>query len=232
MRPLTVALGLVCAAALVPGSASADPVTALQGASAGFSADPGTFTVSGSTLDLGTITLDGGASGFIFVDGLDPHKNYVVTFSVVDPAASPWTSLTAEILDPLSDGHDTVDQNPQPGYVPTGFSTSNNTDGISFAWNSALARSATFAGGGEASLFVDEDSNDRDMLQFDGFSAGDLAAVTFGLRDNSGNRGFLVRLSVNGSPRGSQTPEPASLLLLGTGLAGFAGARRKGFLTR
>ena len=56
--------------------------------------------------------------------------------------------MTAEILDPLSDGFDAMDPQPQPGYVPAGYPTSNNTDGLSFAWNSGLKRSATFASGG------------------------------------------------------------------------------------
>lgn len=227
MRPPALAACLATLA-LVPAAAHAEPITAVYAASAGFSADPSTFSATGSSIDLGTITLDAASDAYIYVDGLAAHRNYALTFDAVDPAGASWTSLTAEILDPLSDGHDALDPSPQPSYVPADYSTSNNTDGLSFAWNSGLARSATFASGGAASLFVNEDTNSHDLLQFDGFSGGDSALVTFGLRDNSGGRGFLVRLSVNGDPpAGSQTPEPASLLLLGTGIAGFAGARRK-----
>jgi len=230
MRPSTLAFGLACALALAPGVAHADPVTALYSSSAGFTADASSFSVNGPSINIGNITMDAGSTGFIYIDGLDPHGNYYFSFSVTDSAASPWTSLTAEILDPLSDGHDAMDANPQPGYVPTGFSTSNNTDGLSFAWNSGLTRAAKFSQGGEAALFVDENSNSRDMLQFNNFSGGHLAAVTFGLRDNSGGRGFLVRLSVDGAAQTpGATPEPASLLLIGTGLAGVFGYRRKGF---
>jgi len=230
MRLSTLACGLACVFAFAPASARAEPVSALFSSSAGFSADPATFSVSGTTLDFGTITMDAGSSGFLSVDGLAPHQNFTVTFSVVDPALNPWTTLTAEILDPLSDGHDGMDPTPQPSYVPSDFSTSNNTDGISFAWNSGLERSATFAGGGTADLFVDEDTNSHDMLQFSGFTPDSVAATTFGLRDNSGGRNFLIRLSVDGTPSSpGQTPEPASLLLLATGAAWLTGFRsRKG----
>lgn len=228
MRLTTLACGLACVIALAPGEARADPVTALYSASSGVSADTSQFSVNGPVINLGDVTFNGGSEAYIFVDGLAPQGNYVFAFKAFDPAATPWTAITAEILDPLSDGFDAMDPQPQPDYVLSGFSTSNNTDGLSFAWNSGLDRSATFATGGQAALFVDEDSNARDMLQFSNFTGGDSAMVTFGLRDNSGGRGFLVRLSVDGgSPDPGKTPEPASVLLLGTGAALLTRMRSK-----
>lgn len=226
MPKVSVVLGLACAASLCAAGARAEPISlAVNGGSSGFSADASTFASSGTVLDLGTITLNGGSSGFIFVDGLEARRDYTVSFNVVDPAVSSFSTLTAEILDPLSDGFDAMDPD-QPSYVPAGYSTSNNTDGLSFAWNSGLERSATFADGGSATLHVDEDSNSHDMLAFHGFSGGTDADVTFGVRDNLGSRGFLLRLSVDGQAAAA-TPEPASLLLIGTGLAGLFGARRR-----
>ena len=226
MRALGVIVALGCASLLCPPGARAEPISlALQGGTGGFSADAGAFTASGSSIDLGTIALDGGSSALIFVDGLRARQDYSVTFQIQGSAASPFTILTAELLDPLSDGFDAMD-GPQPSYVPASYSTSNNTDGLSFAWSSGLERSATFAGGGSATLHVDEDTNSHDLLAFHGFGPGAMAAVTFGLRDNLGSRGFLLRLSTDGESL-SSSPEPASLLLLGTGLAGLARFARR-----
>ena len=227
MRALGVVIGLGCAALLCPPGARAEPITlALHGGTGGFSASPGSFSSTPFSFDLGTIALDGGSSALIFIDGLSARQDYSVTFQVEGSAASPFTTLTAELLDPLSDGFDAADGT-QPSYVPAGFSTSNNTDGLSFAWSSGLERSATFAGGGAATLHVDEDTNSHDLLAFHGFGPGAIADVTFGVRDNLGSRGFLLRLSTDGQAL-SSTPEPASLLLLATGLAGLAryGRRR------
>jgi len=228
MRALGVALVLGCAAAIAPAAARADPITVNVNSTSGGATSTG-LSSQALTIDFGAIKLPPGSSTTIFVDGLQANKNYTVTFSVKgNPALNSWDTLTAEILDPLSDGTSALDVQPQPAYVPAGYSTSNNMDGISFAWNSGLARSATFASGGSATLFVDEDTNARDLLRFSGFSGGDTAQVTFGLRDRIGGHGFLVRLSVNGTPSSSlANPEPASMLLLGTGLVGLVGYRRR-----
>src|SRR5687768_3153209 len=149
MRALGILCGLGCAALLCPPGARAEPIAlSLAGGSGGYAATVDNFAASsGYLIDLGTISLDGGSSAIISVDGLAARKDYAVTFTVAGLEGSGITTLTAELLDPLSDGFDAVDPS-QPSYVPDGFSTSNNTDGLSFAWNSGLDRSASFASGG------------------------------------------------------------------------------------
>jgi len=228
MRALGVALAFGCAMALMAPAARAEPISVgVHTASSGFTADDTTFTTGPLTIDLGTISMNGGSSGLISFDGLQRNRDYTITFDIVDPMGSPWTALTAEVLDPLSDGLNAGDPAiaTQPSYVPAGFSTSTTHDGLSFAQSHGLARSATFAGGGSATLLADEMTDVRDLLQFTGFSNG-VAHVTFGLRDYWGGRNFLLRLSVNGGDL-AKSPEPASMVLLGTGLLGLIGYRRQ-----
>ena len=201
MRALGVTLAFGCAMALMAPAARAEPISlTVSSPSSGFTADETTFTTGMLTIDLGSLSLKGGSSGFISIEGLTRKEDYVVTFDIVDPTASPWTELTAEVLDSASDGLNAGNLARfanQPSYVPAGFSTSTTQDDLSSRAEPWAQRSAMFAGGGAATVLADEMTNTRDLITFSGFSNG-VAHVTFGLRDYRGGRNFLLRLSVNG----------------------------------
>lgn len=211
---ILLALGVV----LLPAQARAEPIAiTLQSSTGGLSG--GTATSSGSSIDFGGLVVPAGSVGTYLIAGLEAGVDYTV--SLVISGITGWDAFRAEILDPI-DGDDALDS-PSPSYVPAGYSTSNDSDGFSFAQRSGLDRSARFAGG-SAVVNADEMTNRGDVLMFTGIDAS-TARVTFGLRSWGGAPSFLLRLSANGDS--ANAPEPASMVLIGTGLAGLAAARRR-----
>lgn len=221
---------LPCAAALA--LAGALPARAVPTCSLG-AGNLGLASVScslvGTTLTISE-TWNSAAAGSVQISGLDIGVSYTVVKEIQNQSGVSWDRMAIELLDPLGDANDALDVGPYPGFVPAGYSTSNDSDGLSFAQGFGIARvSSVFA-----DVVADELTDARDFLDFSNGSWTDglFGTIQFGLVDQglggSVNQPLLLVQRPNES---STVPEPSTALITGLALAGLTASRRQGVRT-
>jgi hypothetical protein len=127
-------------AALQPGPALAIPTVAIHPSNVGI----GSINVA----VLGTIiTIEefwtSASPGFLLIDGLDQDVAYTVRKIIHNNSGIAWTRLANELLDPAGQTNDDLDPKPYPAFVPAGFTTSNDQDGLSFDQFGSQPRTST-----------------------------------------------------------------------------------------
>lgn len=186
------------------------------------------INVSRRTMNINT-TWTSTAPSFLIIGGLGTgYAEWRVVLNFNNATGADWTSFALELLDPSGNTNDAnYDALVQPDFIPAGYSSSNDLDGLSFAQGGLVLRTS------DVFATVDADELDtRDFLDYlDGIAlVGGSGALEFGLRDTvyGENQPFLLALrpnEVSVAPAGDPVPLPSALLLFGAGLLGLTGIR-------
>jgi len=210
-----IAMFLGVAGVLQTGNAFAVPTVVLDASNVGI--DSIIVNVVGQTITIEETWTSAGP-GFLRISGLTVDVPYTVQKIIHNNSGVAWTRLANELLDPAGQANDNLDPQPSPAFVPAGFTTSNDNDGLSFDQFGAQPRTSTVFG----SVLADEFTDVRDFLDFFNGTLANGATdnfMTFGLIDRSSNQPFLLSQRPNAF---SRVPEPGVFLLMGTGFAGVA----------
>ncbi|MEM7253221.1 MAG: hypothetical protein AAF493_17530 [Pseudomonadota bacterium] len=207
-------------------TARAMPIVSLHSTNVGIG--DMSFSVSGTTITIDEVWTSTDP-GFLQISGLENGVDYTIVKNITNNSGDAWESLSNEVLDPIAtaigDTSDDLDVLPYPAFVPDGFTTSNDNDGLSFAQGSGIPRTSLVF----PVIDVDELTDVRDFLDFSGGSLADSAVDTimFGLSDNTAsnnNQPFLLsqrpsELTMNSVP----SPGSLAIMLLGLGVLAWRG---------
>ena len=130
------------ALAAVAGPAAAVPVVSIHASNVGIASIVVAFDAGTNTITI-TENWSSAGMGSLLISGLDPGVDYTVKKIINNNSGVDWTRFANEVLDPSGQDNDLLDPVPQPAFVPAGFSTSNDFDGLSFAQGSALPRTSS-----------------------------------------------------------------------------------------
>lgn len=215
--------GIGSIVAACAGGAWADPVCVFGAGNVGITALACSFDSASNTISV-TETFGNAGLGSIQFSGLTSGILYTVRKVITNSSGVNFSRIANELLDPSGQANDSArDPAVQPAFVPAGFSTSNDFDGLSFAQGSVLPRTSSVFGNNLA----DEFSDSRDFLDFFGGVLANGAVdnfMTFGLTDGGANQPFLLVERPNES---SRVPEPGSLLLAASAVVALMRQRRR-----
>ena len=160
---------------------------------------------------------------FLQFEGLESGVSYTIIKRILNNSGATWASLANELLDPDIDSNDPV---VQPGFVPPGYSTSSNTDGLSFDQGGSITRTSSAF----PTVVVDELTNNRDFIDFLGAnvaSGSPIFTVQYGLTAGSSPQPFLLSQRAN-ALSAPAVPEPGTwaMMIAGFGIVGGVMRRR------
>ncbi len=125
-------LALAALLATTPLAAQAQTVV-LDASNVGIDAGTFSFSVVGTTFTVNETWTSNGP-GMLRFSGLEAGVNYTLVKEITNNTGTAWTRFANELLDPAGQQNDTDrDVLPYPAFVPPGYTTSNDFDGLSFA---------------------------------------------------------------------------------------------------